>query len=104
MGAPVDGPQEFEFDFDDYDECEAFVMLALRQFRAGLRLGKASRAVKPRYEERDAEVERLRKEQRSWKEIHRRIKANPKWSLGQNGEPVTKEALREAYSRRKGMR
>jgi hypothetical protein len=58
--------------------------------------------VKPRMTARDDEVVRLRdQEGLAWKEITKRIRANPDWACGRKGKPVSTRALVVAYSRRK---
>jgi hypothetical protein len=59
---------------------------------------------KPRCTARDAEVVRLRDEDKlTWKEILRRIRDNETWTMSGN-KPVTRRALQAAYGRRKKLR
>jgi hypothetical protein len=57
---------------------------------------------KPRMTARDDELVRLKEvEQLRWKDVTKRIRANPDWARGPRGEKITEGALRAAYSRRK---
>jgi hypothetical protein len=52
--------------------------------------------------ERDDEIVRLRDEEKlSWKEIGKKIRGDPQWAKGRNGEPISDAALRLAYFRHK---
>jgi hypothetical protein len=57
---------------------------------------------RPRMAARDAEVARLREQERmDWTGVWHRIRRNPAWAQGRDGQPVTKKMLQVAYRRRK---
>ncbi len=63
--------------------------------------GYRSRNVKPRFIERDAEIERLHEEGLKPKEIHRCIIGNPKWEKNQEGAPLKYDAVYSVIRRLK---
>jgi hypothetical protein len=63
--------------------------------------GYRSRNVKPRYLERDAEIQRLHEEGLKPKEIHRRIFGNPRWQKNQKGGPLKYGAVYSVIRRLK---
>jgi hypothetical protein len=57
---------------------------------------------RPRMRDRDDEVVRLRdQEGMDWTGVCHRIRRNPAWAKGRDGQPVTKRMLQVAYRRRK---
>lgn len=65
---------------------------------------KEERDPKPRFEERDAEIVRLRDiENKTFGEIGRLLLLkNPEWS-GRDGQPMSRDAVEKAYHRRRDM-
>jgi hypothetical protein len=57
---------------------------------------------RPRMADRDDEIVRLKdQEGLSWTAVWHKIRLNPAWAKGRDGQPVTKRMLQVAYRRRK---
>jgi hypothetical protein len=68
----------------------------------GIQVGIEAMKVRPRNQVRDAEIVRLRDQEKlTWGQVLRKIKTNSEWAKNERGCPLSLDAVKQAYKRAK---